>query len=296
MHPERGGAHQQVRLVGGGQDDRDHPAEPGVADLGEQRVVREAAGELGGVRLGALDAQVQGAQAAQREPGLERPGRVALHVAAALEHGVELVVAGDDRAELEVAVAGEVLGRRVQHHVGAELERPLEQRREERVVDDDAGAGVVGRGDDRGCVGHLEGRVGRRLEPDQRGVLARRDHRGGVRDVDERRRQPAAQLEVRELDQGAVVGVPRHDHLVAERDQVEEAGDRGHPGRVGQALPALQRAQRGLEGGPGRVAVAAVLEVATRDVRRRHRDRRVERLVRLVRRPARGHGDGRGLQ
>ena len=172
-------------LVGGGQDDRDHPAEAGVADLGEQRVVGEAARELGGVRLGALDPQVQRAQAAQREPGLERSGRVALDVAAPLEHVVEIVVAGDDRSELHVAVAGEVLGRRVHHHVGAELERPLQQRGEERVVDDDAGAGVVGRGDDRGGVGHLEGRVGRRLEPDQRGVLARRDHRRGVREVDE---------------------------------------------------------------------------------------------------------------
>ena len=93
-------AHQQVGLVGGGQDDRDHRADPGVADLGQQRVVGEAAGELGGVRLRALDAQVQGAQAAQREPGLERPGRVALDVAAALEHGVQLVVAGDDRTQL----------------------------------------------------------------------------------------------------------------------------------------------------------------------------------------------------
>ena len=78
MHPQRGGAHEQVGAVGGGQDDRDHRAEAGVADLGEQRVVGEAARELGGVRLGALDPQVQGAQAAQREPGLERPGRVAL--------------------------------------------------------------------------------------------------------------------------------------------------------------------------------------------------------------------------
>ena len=181
-------------------------------------------------------------------------------------------------------------------HVGAELERPLQQRGEERVVDDHAGAGVAGRGDDRGGVGHLERRVGRRLEPDQRGVLARLDHGRGVRYVDDRRGEPAAELEVGELDQGAVVGVPRHHHLVAERDQVEEAGDRRHPGRVRQAPAALQRAQRALERGPRRVAVAAVLEVPTGDVRRRHRDRRVERLVGLVRRPARGDGDGRGPQ
>ena len=55
-------------------------AEAGVADLGRQRVAGQPAGQLGGVRLGALDAQVQGAQPAQREPRLERrrgccPGR-----------------------------------------------------------------------------------------------------------------------------------------------------------------------------------------------------------------------------
>ena len=195
-------------------------------------MVGEAARQLGGVRLGALDAQVQRAQATQREPGLERSRGVALYVAAPLEHVVEVVVPGDDRAELQVAVAGEVLGRRVHDHVGAELERPLQQRGEERVVDDHAGAGVVRRGDDRGGVGHLEGRVGRRLEPDQSGVLARRDHRRGVGDVDQCCVEPAAQLQVGERDERAVVGVPGHDHLVAERDQVQEAGDRRHPGRV----------------------------------------------------------------
>jgi hypothetical protein len=51
-------------VVGGGQDDRDHRAEPGVADLGEERVAGEAADQLGGVRLGAVEAQVQGAHAA----------------------------------------------------------------------------------------------------------------------------------------------------------------------------------------------------------------------------------------
>jgi len=70
-------------------------------------VVGEAARELGGVGLGALDAQVQGAQAAQREPGLERSGRVALDVAARLENGEKIVVARDDRSELYVAVAGD---------------------------------------------------------------------------------------------------------------------------------------------------------------------------------------------
>ena len=100
----------------------------------------------------------------------------------------------------------------------------------------------------------------------------------------------------RERGEGAVVGVPRGDDLVAERDQVEHGGDRGHARGVGQAAAALERAERVLEGGPGRVAVAAVLEVPAGDVRRGHGDRRVQRLVRLVRRTAGVHGGGRGSQ
>ena len=50
--------------------DRHDAAEPGVADLGDRRVLTQAGDEGLGVGLGALDAQVQGAHPAQGEPGL----------------------------------------------------------------------------------------------------------------------------------------------------------------------------------------------------------------------------------
>ena len=53
--------------------------------------------QLLGVGLRALDPQVQRAQPAQGQPGLEGPGHGTDEVAPALEHGVQLVVAGAPR-------------------------------------------------------------------------------------------------------------------------------------------------------------------------------------------------------
>ena len=52
------------------------------------------------------------------------------------------VVGGREPAD-DVGVAAEVLRGRVHDDVGAELERPLQERRRERVVDDDARAALV---------------------------------------------------------------------------------------------------------------------------------------------------------
>ena len=247
----------------------------------------EPAHELLRVGLGPLEAQVQGAQAAQREPGLERAGDRADQVAAALEHGVQLVVAGDHGTHQHVAVAGEELGRRVHDDVGAELERLLQQRGGEGVVDDHVRAGLVGRLDDRLDVGDLERRVGRatRARPGRRRRSASTTASVSVMSTSSALSRPR-DLEVGQLHQRcrcrrAAARPPR-----AVADQVEHRRDRGQPGRERQAAPALERAEHLLERGPGRVAVAAVLEVAAGDVRRRHRDRRVQRRVGLVRRAA----------
>ena len=297
MDPQRGRAGEQV---GGhrtlGQHDRDDPAEAGVADLGDRGVLAQPGGELGGVGLGTLDAQVQGAQATHGQPRLEGAGDRADQVAPVLQDPVELVVAGDDRAQQGVAVAGEVLGRGVDHHVGPELQRPLQQRGGEGVVDHDVGPGLVRRGDDPVEVGDLERRVGGGLHPHQRRVDARREHGVGVGDVDQRDREPATRLEVGQLHHAALVGVPGRDDLGALADEVEHGGDGGEAGREGERAAALERAERVLERAPGRVAVAAVLQVAARDVRRGHRQRHVERLVGLVRGTPGGHRQRGRLQ
>ena len=126
------------------------------------------------------------------------------------------------------------------------------------------------------------GLVGR-LQPHQRGVVAGLHDGVGVGDVDQQRADAAARLQVGQLHDAAVVGVPRRDHGAALTDQVEDGRDRGEPGGERQAPPALEVAERLLERRPGRVAVAAVLRVAPGDVRRGHRQRHVQRVVRVVR-------------
>jgi len=258
-------------------------------------VVTETSYELLGVGLGALDPQVEGAQAAQGQPRLERPGDGPSQVATALDHGVEVVVAHDDRTHLDVGMAGEVLRRGVDDEVDAVLERALEQGSGEGVVDHDVGAGFVGGSGDRRDVGDLERRVGRRLQPHQCSVGARGDHGLGVGDVDELDPHPTARLEVGELHDRAGVAVARGDDLGARSDEVEHGGDRGQTGREGQAATALQGTQGLLEGGPGGVAVAAVLHLTAGDIGRGHRDRRVERRVGRALGPPGRDGDGAEL-
>ena len=73
--------------------------------------------------------------AAQRQPAIERRrhrAAVALRFARALEQVI--VMPRDQRAADHVAVAADVLRRRVRHHVDAAIERPLQHRRGERAV------------------------------------------------------------------------------------------------------------------------------------------------------------------
>ena len=66
----------------------------------------------------------------------------------------------------QVGVAAEVLRRRVDDDVGAEVERLLQVRRRERVVDDEDRADGVRRVGGRADVDDVEQRIRRRLDPD----------------------------------------------------------------------------------------------------------------------------------
>ena len=79
-----------------------------------------------------------------------------------------------ERAGDHAALAVEVLGARVDDQVGAELDRPLQRRRAEAVVDRQQRAGVVRDVGQRADVAHLGQRIGRRLGEQQLGV---RPHR-----------------------------------------------------------------------------------------------------------------------
>ena len=72
------------------------------------------------------------------------------------------------------ALAVDVLGRRIDHAIGAERQRALVERRGEHVVDHQLGAGVVRDLGDRGDVDDFERRIGRRFQEERLGVLAHR--------------------------------------------------------------------------------------------------------------------------
>ena len=79
----------------------------------------------------------------------------------------QLRVAGDDHPADDVGVPVEELGHAVHDQVGAELERPLQQRRGEGVVDDEERAVLVRERGALGEVGERQGRVCRALDVDQ---------------------------------------------------------------------------------------------------------------------------------
>ena len=118
--------------------------EAGVEDALDGRVLRQEGRDRARVLAVALHPDRQRLQAAEHEPAVEGPGHGPERLLQELQPlGDGRVVHGDEAAD-HVRVAAEVLRRRVDDDVGAELERALEVRRGERVVDDYEGAGRVG--------------------------------------------------------------------------------------------------------------------------------------------------------
>ncbi len=190
----------------------------------------------------------------------------------------------------DVGMAAEVLRRRVDDDVGAELERTLQVRRRERVVDDEERAGRVCGLGGGGDVHDVEHRVRRRLDPHHpRGVV---EMVGEVRELLGRQVVEAVALRLVDLrghPVDAAVDVGDENDPVARIEEVHERRRRAEPGGVGNAvLGGLERGERGLERAPGRVrdarvVVALVLADRVLDVRRRLVDRRDDRAGRGIR-------------
>ena len=98
------------------------------------RVVVQLRGDSFGVLLVLTQAHVQGTQAAQGEVAVERRAGEAVAVAPPLQLFNQRRIACHHRAADHVAVAIDVLGGRVHHHVRAEQQRLLQRRRQECVV------------------------------------------------------------------------------------------------------------------------------------------------------------------
>ena len=199
-------------------------------------------------------------QAAQDEPAVER----ARHGAERLLEEVEAlrdrrVVRADEAAD-DVRVAAEVLRRRVEDDVGAEVERVLEVGRRERVVDDDERARRVRRLRGGADVDDVQHRVRRRLDPDHPRVAV--EVLAEVREL--RGRQVVEEVALRLVDLrghpvDAAVDVGDQDDALARVDEVHQRRRRAEPG--GERDPVLRVLERG--------------------------ERRLERGARRVRRPAR---------
>ena len=216
------------------------------------------------VAVCALDADLQRLQPLEQHPGVERAERRAGLAQEGVEVvGDELLVGEDDAAEA-AALAVDVLGRRIDDDVGAELQRLLQERRGEDVVDDQPRAGLVGDLGDRGDVDDFERRIGRAFEEAApwSSSLTACPPLAEVGAVDQRRGDAVARQQL--LDDVAARAEQRlrRDDVVAGLEVAEEdGGDRRHAARRRPRGPgAFEKPHALLEHGDGRVGVARIDE------------------------------------
>jgi hypothetical protein len=210
-------------------------------------------------------AGVERAQPAQRQIGIERRPGQAEGIGPPAELLADRRIAGDRRPADDVAVAVDIFGGRMDDDVGAMLDRPLQHRREEGIVDHGKRANFPRRANHRSEVGDPQQRVGRRLDPHQRGLarqcLGQRGWIGLVANVELKRPLGGERVE---QAPAAAVAVVRHEQPIAGPEQgVEDDRDRAHPGRGDDpARPTFERGKRLAEMVAGRVAAAAVIVTA----------------------------------
>jgi hypothetical protein len=235
----------------------------GIDESRDRAVAREGVGD-GGRRLAlAAHAQAQRLEAFQQHPGIERrerrPGLA--------QEGVDVVadegLGPEDDAPETPALAVDVLRRRVDDAVGAELQGFLPQRRREHVVDDEPGAAAARHRRDSGDVDDVEAGIGRALEEQHLG--ARRDGLfpgPEVASVDEGRGDAEAGKQVLDHVAAGAEQLACGDDVVACPQLAHERGrDRRHPARrCARRLGALERRHAGLEHGDRRVREARVDE------------------------------------
>ena len=156
-----------------------------------------------------------------------------------------------------------MLGGGVDHHVGAELERLLAQRRGEDVVDEHLGAGGMGDLRHRGDVDQVERRVGRRLQEHRPGVRPHRRLPGReVAAFDEGGGDAVARQDGAEDDEAGAEQRPAGHDMVAAAQMAEQGGEHARHAAGGDvaALRPFQQGQARLQHLQRRVAVAGIDE------------------------------------
>ncbi len=239
--------------------------QPRVIHLGDTRVAFQPAGHRQRGFFMRLHADRQGGGAPRDQPGVE-----GAHDAAVMDDRLgdqradQLGRAADQPAD-RVAVAADILGRRMHHVVGAERQGFRADRAGKRAVDREAGASLVGDLRRRFDVGQPQERIAGRIDEDQLGLV---------------RGRPGQCIEVRCVDladldahagQGVVgelgnacVGDVREDEMVAGRELGEQdRARRRHAGGEGDAgLGALKDRDLLFQLADGRVGPAGVDEGA----------------------------------
>ena len=265
--------------------------EPGIVDPGDRRVVFQRPRHRQRRRRVAVHAQLQGLDPAHDLERRQRRHHRAGHVLQPLQaDGGHVLGRSGGEAGDEIAVAAEILGRRMDDDVGAQLDRPGQVGGGVGVVDHRLRP--VGAGDrrDRGDVDEAHVRVGRRLEVDHPGVAGDRPAEVlRVAHVDEARRHP--ELGEPRADEGegaAVEGLVDDDLVALAQERPQHRADRAHAGGERQRrLGAFEAGEAPLEEIEGRVADAAV-EVP-RGLAAEHR----RALLGAVEGEGRGHVDRR---
>jgi hypothetical protein len=138
----------------------------------------------------AADAHVERLEAALEKPAGEGVGRLPPH-GHLVSHFLDVRVGAEHDAAQHVVVPVEVLRRRVDHHVGAVLDRPEVDRARERRVHDERDSQLVGQEGHRPQVDDAARRVNGRLEEDRPRLLPQSPApRARLERVDERDTNP----------------------------------------------------------------------------------------------------------
>ena len=157
------------------------------------------------------------------------------------------------RAEQQVGVAADQLRAGVHDEVGAERERRLPDRRRERVVDDDHGAGRASRADHGRQVDDIEHRVRGRLDPDESGAGDRRGDPGRASARRASRARAGRARRARAAAGDAEVRRALGDDPRAVRQLVEDRAARGEAGgeRARRGRPRARRSPPRMPAQPG---------------------------------------------
>ena len=230
------------------------PLEARVVDRQDALVGRETHRQRTGVRVRALHPERQGLEASLDEPRRLRIGHAAQD-GAGVPHRRERRLRPDDRAGEQVAVAADRLGGAVDDEIGAERERPLPDRRGERVVDDQPGPMAVRELGRPRHVDDAEQGVGGRLdveEPRRAGECALPPRR--LARIHERVRPADALASPAQELERAAVGLGERDDVLTALDVREEQGrDRGHArGEEERAVGPLEGREAGRRTRPPR--------------------------------------------